>query len=104
MVTQPGLEITWGEAHVGAVQVFGEAGFTEISAPTKRRRVMRVDFQFVAVRPSRVGNGGVWPGRHDGHTPVPPGPGHLRQLPHSLHEVVLCHPGRRYAPFGSSPM
>ena len=44
MVTQPGLEITWGEVHVGAVQVFDEAGFTEVSAPTKRRRVMRIDF------------------------------------------------------------
>lgn len=44
MVTQPGVEITWGEIHVGAVQVFDEAGFTEVSAPTKRRRVMRIDF------------------------------------------------------------
>jgi GNAT superfamily N-acetyltransferase len=44
MVTEPGLEITWGELHVGAVQVFDEAGFTEVSAPTKRRRVMRIDF------------------------------------------------------------
>jgi hypothetical protein len=44
MVTQPGVEITWGEIHVGAVQVFDEAGFTEASAPTKRRRVMRIDF------------------------------------------------------------
>jgi len=43
MVTQPGVEITWGELHVGAVQVFAEAGFTEVSAPTKRRRVMRKD-------------------------------------------------------------
>jgi GNAT superfamily N-acetyltransferase len=44
MVTQPGVEITWGEVHVGAVQVFAEAGFTEVSAPAKRRRVMRIDF------------------------------------------------------------
>ena len=44
MVTQPGVEITWGEVHVGAVQVFAEAGFTEVSTPTKRRRVMRIDF------------------------------------------------------------
>jgi len=43
MVTHPGLEITWGELHVGAVQVFEEAGFTQVSAPTKRRRVMRID-------------------------------------------------------------
>ena len=45
MVTEPGLEITWGEVHVGAVQVFDDAGFTEVSAATKRRRVMRIDFR-----------------------------------------------------------
>lgn len=44
MVTEPGVEITWGEVHVGAVQVFEEAGFVEVSAPTKRRRVLRIDF------------------------------------------------------------
>ena len=44
MRTQPGKEITWGELHVGAVQVFAEAGFTEVSAPSLRRVVMRVDF------------------------------------------------------------
>jgi GNAT superfamily N-acetyltransferase len=43
MVTEPFVEITWGEVHVGAVQVFAEAGFTQVSAPTKRRRVMRID-------------------------------------------------------------
>ena len=44
MATEPGTEITWGELHVGAAQVFGDAGFVEVSAPTKRRRVMRIDF------------------------------------------------------------
>jgi GNAT superfamily N-acetyltransferase len=44
MRTQPGREITWGELHVGAVQVFADAGFTEVSAPSVRRAVMRVDF------------------------------------------------------------
>lgn len=44
MVTEPFVEITWGEVHVGAVQVFAEAGFTQVSAPTKRRRVMRTEF------------------------------------------------------------
>ena len=44
MITQPGKEITWGELHVGARQVFEEAGFTEVSHPTLRRVVMRVDF------------------------------------------------------------
>ena len=29
MRTQPGKEITWGELHVGAVQVFADAGFTD---------------------------------------------------------------------------
>jgi GNAT superfamily N-acetyltransferase len=45
IVTQPGKEITWGEVHVGARQVFEEAGFTEITHPTARRVVMRIDFQ-----------------------------------------------------------
>ena len=44
MRTQPGREITWGELHVGAVQVFADAGFKEVSAPSIRRAVMRVDF------------------------------------------------------------
>ena len=44
MRTQPGREITWGELHVGAVQVFAEAGFAEVSTPSVRRVVMRVDF------------------------------------------------------------
>lgn len=44
MRTQPGREITWGELHVGARQVFEEAGFTEVSSPSVRRAVMRVDF------------------------------------------------------------
>ncbi|GLZ28512.1 N-acetyltransferase GCN5 [Lentzea sp. NBRC 105346] len=44
MITEPGKEITWGELHVGARQVFEEAGFTEVAHPTKRRVVMRVEF------------------------------------------------------------
>jgi GNAT superfamily N-acetyltransferase len=44
MITQPGREITWGELHVGARQVFEEAGFKEVSHPTLRRVVMRIDF------------------------------------------------------------
>lgn len=43
MITQPGKEITWGEMHVGARQVFDDAGFTEVTRPTVRRVVMRVD-------------------------------------------------------------
>ncbi|SDT68273.1 GNAT family N-acetyltransferase [Jiangella sp. DSM 45060] len=44
MLTEPGKEITWGELHVGARQVFEDAGFTQVSHPTKRRVVMRVEF------------------------------------------------------------
>jgi GNAT superfamily N-acetyltransferase len=44
MLTQPGKEITWGELHVGARQVFAEAGFAEVSRPSVRRAVMRIDF------------------------------------------------------------
>ncbi|MDT5026028.1 MAG: hypothetical protein QOE61_2454, partial [Micromonosporaceae bacterium] len=40
MITQPGKQITWGELHVGARQVFKDAGFEEISHPTVRRVVM----------------------------------------------------------------
>jgi GNAT superfamily N-acetyltransferase len=44
MITQPGRQITWGELHVGARQVFEDAGLTEITRPTVRRTVMRIDF------------------------------------------------------------
>jgi GNAT superfamily N-acetyltransferase len=44
MITQPGKQITWGELHVGARQVFEDAGFEQVSHPTVRRVVMRIDF------------------------------------------------------------
>ena len=44
MRTEPGKEITWGETHVGTVQAFEAAGFHEVTHPTPRRHVMRVDF------------------------------------------------------------
>jgi GNAT superfamily N-acetyltransferase len=44
MTTPPGKEITWGELHVGSRQVFAAAGFTEVSHPSPRRVVMRIDF------------------------------------------------------------
>jgi len=44
MITQPGRDITWGELHVGSRQVFADAGFTEVSRPSPRRVVMRIDF------------------------------------------------------------
>lgn len=43
MVTEPGREVTWGELHVGARVVFAQAGFEQVSHPTTRRVVMRVD-------------------------------------------------------------
>lgn len=44
MITEPGREVTWGDLHVGARQVFADAGFREVSHPTLRRVVMRIDF------------------------------------------------------------
>jgi len=44
MITEPGKEITWGELHVGPRQAFLDAGFTEITHPTARRVVVRIDF------------------------------------------------------------
>lgn len=44
MITEPGKTITWGELHVGVRQVFEDAGFNEVSRPTLRRVVMRIDF------------------------------------------------------------
>jgi hypothetical protein len=44
MLTQPGVEITWGELHVGSRNVFAKAGMAEVAHPTKRRYVMRIDF------------------------------------------------------------
>jgi GNAT superfamily N-acetyltransferase len=45
MITQPGKQITWGELHVGAAQVFEDAGFVEVSRPTVRRVAVRIDFE-----------------------------------------------------------
>jgi GNAT superfamily N-acetyltransferase len=44
MITEPGRTITWGELHVGSVGIFADAGFVEVSRPSKRRVVMRIDF------------------------------------------------------------
>ena len=43
MEPQLGKEVTWGELHVGARQVFEDAGFEEVTRPTLRRVVMRID-------------------------------------------------------------
>ena len=44
MLTQPGQDVTWGELHVGSRSVFEAAGLAEVSRPTPRRVVMRIDF------------------------------------------------------------
>jgi hypothetical protein len=44
MLTEPGKGITWGEIHVGSRSIFAAAGFAEVSRPTLRRVVMRIDF------------------------------------------------------------
>jgi len=44
MITNPGQEISWGELHVGSRSIFAAAGFAEVSHPTPRRVVMRIDF------------------------------------------------------------
>jgi GNAT superfamily N-acetyltransferase len=44
MITQPGQEISWDEVHVGTRSVFTAAGLAEVSHPTLRRVVMRIDF------------------------------------------------------------
>ncbi|MFN8518653.1 MAG: GNAT family N-acetyltransferase [Chloroflexota bacterium] len=52
MISQPGVEVTWGEEHVGFSDVFAEAGFREASRPGIRRVVMRIDFDAPATHPS----------------------------------------------------
>jgi len=44
MITKPGEDITWGELHVGSRNVFVAAGFKQVSKPSLRRVVMRIDF------------------------------------------------------------
>jgi GNAT superfamily N-acetyltransferase len=44
MLTTPGQDIAWGELHVGSRSAFEAAGFDEVSHPTPRRVVMRIDF------------------------------------------------------------
>lgn len=54
MITQPGKQITWGEVHVGTRQVLEYAGFREVSHPTVRRVVMRIDFAEESDTPTRA--------------------------------------------------
>ena len=45
MITEPGVEITWGETHVGTRSIFEAAGMTEVLRASLRRVVMRIDFE-----------------------------------------------------------
>ncbi len=44
MLTTSGQKISWDEIHVGSRSIFAAAGLTEVSRPTVRRIVMRIDF------------------------------------------------------------
>lgn len=45
LITTPGTNVIWDELLVGSPGVFAVAGLTEVSHPTKRRLVMRIDFR-----------------------------------------------------------
>jgi len=44
MIPEHGKDVPWGELHVGHASIFTAAGFLEVSRPTLRRAVMRIDF------------------------------------------------------------
>jgi GNAT superfamily N-acetyltransferase len=44
MIPERGKDIPWGELHVGHRSIFAAAEFAEVSRPTLRRAVMRIDF------------------------------------------------------------
>jgi hypothetical protein len=43
MLRKPGQTVSWGEMNVGSRSTFIAAGFREVSHPTTRRVVMRLD-------------------------------------------------------------
>ena len=43
MVPKPGQKVSWGEMNVGSPNTFHAVGFQEVSRPTTRRVVMRLD-------------------------------------------------------------
>jgi len=43
MLRKPGQNVSWGEMNVGSPGTFAAAGFREVSHPTTRRLVMRLD-------------------------------------------------------------
>ena len=44
MVPKPGQTVSWGEMNVGSRGTFIAAGFRDVSRPSTRRVVMRIDF------------------------------------------------------------
>jgi GNAT superfamily N-acetyltransferase len=46
LINEPGKEFTWGELYVGSRSIFSAAGYAEVSHPTPRRLVMRIDFDY----------------------------------------------------------
>ena len=46
MIPEDGKDVPWGELHVGHRNIFASAGFAEVSRPTLRRAVMRIDLTF----------------------------------------------------------
>ena len=45
MVPRPGQTVSWGEMNVGSRNTFVAAGFREVSRPTTRRVVVRLDLE-----------------------------------------------------------
>ena len=45
MITDPERDVAWGELFVGSRSIFAAAGFREVTHPTARRVVMRIDFE-----------------------------------------------------------
>ena len=43
MLVEPGVDVPWGETHVGVARQFAREGFAEVAHPTLRRLVMRLD-------------------------------------------------------------
>jgi len=44
LVTRPGEKDGWGDLFVGTLSAFAAAGFSQVSRPSPRRAVMRLDF------------------------------------------------------------
>jgi GNAT superfamily N-acetyltransferase len=44
MLTEAGVDVPWGETHVGTASQFAREGFVEVAHPTPRRLVVRREF------------------------------------------------------------